>query len=80
MTKIELHLSTDSLLDALSRFADAKAERDIAFNEYDGWSWDYYGSHFDDAVENAREEVEKGLRDYIGAVVALELAKRGIET
>ena len=78
MTKIEQPLSMVSLLDSMVSLAVAAIDRRDAVNGDDNWAFSAY-NRANYRLDEAREEINEELHDYISAVVALELAKRGIE-
>ena len=58
-------LSIDAVMAAMANYAEAQADEASAKASYTGYSWDYYGQRYIDAVASAKEAAEKILRDYI---------------
>lgn len=53
------------LEDVMEQYYSAKVEHDKAFDEYDGYSWDYYGS---DYVLNMQDAKDKFRQLFMEAV------------
>lgn len=53
------------LFDAMEKYSDAKAEHDKARDEYDGYSWGWYGADYVDRMESASLKVKELLNKYI---------------
>lgn len=68
-------LKTECLVQALENVVEAKQEHDKARDEYDSPSWGYYGHHFVKRMEDAAEDFEKRLDDYIEKKVQEALGK-----
>ncbi len=66
-------LPLDAIMACLADYADACRREGEAKADYDGYSWDYAGSRYIAAVEDAQKDAEKELEAYIDACVAAEL-------
>ena len=58
-------LDIECLVQAFQNAVKAKSEHDKARDEYGGYSWGYYGRNYVVAMEDAAEELQKRLDDYI---------------
>lgn len=55
----------DDIVDALNKYMTAKAEHDEAMKEYDGYSWDYFGATYQEAINEAGKYLKTELDKYI---------------
>ena len=69
-------LSIDSVMAAMGKYAEAQSIEASEREAYDGWSWDYHGSHYILATEKAKKHAESVLEQYIDACVEKALEKR----
>jgi len=69
-------LNIECLMQAINEYADAKSERDKARDEYDGYSWGYHGSHFEDSVAKKAAEVKNQLRATVREMIREELSTK----
>jgi hypothetical protein len=53
------------LFAALNKWLRAKHAHDEAWKNFEGYSWDYYGGHLIDAMNEAEESVENLLEEYV---------------
>jgi hypothetical protein len=58
-------LEVDCLLDSLLAALTARQAHDAAREAYDGWSWDYHGAHYRDAMVQASADFARRLNAYI---------------
>ncbi len=58
-------LQAQCVLEAITRYNEAKSEHDKARDAYDGPSWGYYGSEYIDRMEDAAELFQNQFRDFI---------------
>ena len=68
-----------ALMQAMQRWMDAKGEHDIAYSKFEGFSWDYYGKNFIEAVEDAEKDVEENLQKYVDARIKHILKRQSKE-
>lgn len=62
-------LDVDAVMAAMQDYAEARGEHDAALAKYDGYSWDWHGSGYIDAVESAKDHAKDVLEKYIEACV-----------
>ena len=58
-------LKCECLVQALEDVVAARREHDEARDNYDGYSWGYFGHSYVKRMEDAAEEFEKRLNDYV---------------
>jgi hypothetical protein len=58
-------LEIDCLLDSLLTAFTARQAHDAARDAYDGWSWDYHGANYRDAMVQASNDFACRLDAYI---------------
>ena len=63
-------LKIECLIEALDRYWDAKREEEEERERYEGRSWGYFGRHLIEAKEDAAEDIQKRLDEYIDARIA----------
>lgn len=68
-------LPLDAIMACLADYAEACRSEGEARADYDGYSWDYHGSRYIEAVEDAQKDAEKELEAYIDACVSAETEK-----
>ena len=59
MSETNLNSILKSLERAIEMWFVAKQEHDKAYAEYEDHSWDYHGSHYIDAMDDARKEYRR---------------------
>lgn len=64
----------DELMQAFQASADAQFELNEAYEEYEGYSWDYHGYHLIKAKEEASKCFQEALQGVIDERVALAIA------
>ena len=64
----------DELMSAFQASADAQFELNKAYEEYEGYSWDYHGHYVIKAKEEAGERFQQSLEKVIDERVALTIA------
>lgn len=60
----------ECLLESMADYVTAKQERDRARDSYEGYSWGYFGSDYENRVAKKAAEVEDRLADVIEAIIA----------
>ena len=67
-------MTTDisDLMNALQQAVDAQHEYNKARDEYQGYSWDWNGRHYD-ALKEAQDDFEKAIGEYIDERIAIAL-------
>lgn len=78
MTTKKNRLPLDAIMACLADYAEACRAEGEAKADYDGYSWDYHGSRYIEAVENAQKDAEKEIEAYIDACVKAELEDLGV--
>lgn len=68
-------LSIDAVMAAMADYANAQSIHDAAREKYDGYSWDWHGSSYIDAIDRARTSAEQVLEQYIDACVQRAINK-----
>jgi len=68
-------LSIDAVMSAMADYANAQSIHDAAREKYNGYSWDWHGSDYIDAVDRARTSAEQVLEQYIDACVQRAINK-----
>lgn len=65
-------LEIECFLEAVGNYVSKRKCRDKARDEYEGYSWGYYGSSYENDVAGAAKEVSKYLKAFILDVVKPE--------
>jgi len=68
-------LEIECLGQALENYMGAKHSHDKARDQYEGYSWGYYGYSFVKAMEDAAEDFQKRLDAYIEQKVQSAIKK-----
>ena len=70
---MDTRLNVSAVMSAMTAYAEAQKQHDEARENYQGYSWGYYGSSYLRAVQEAEEEAQKVLDDYIDLKIAQAL-------
>lgn len=70
---MDTRLNVGAVMSAMTAYAQAQKRHDEAYENYDGYSWGYYGASYLRAVEAAEEEAQKVLDEYIDLKIAQAL-------
>ena len=65
----------DELMQAFQDSADAQFEFNKAYEEYEGYSWDWAGHHIIEAKEKANKRFQEAPQEVIDERIALAIAK-----
>lgn len=60
----------------MDNYWDAKREEEEARNDYHGPSWGYFGARYIEAMEEAAEDVQKRLDEYVDERIETALQRR----
>jgi len=63
------------LMTAFQNAVNAQHEYNKAYEEYDGYSWDWAGGDYIDATKKAQIAFESALEQYIDERIAVVIAK-----
>jgi hypothetical protein len=74
MSLIKDTLNAECLLEAAANYYEYKRIHDKARDEYTGYSWGYYGREYVKDKENAADEFQKLLTEFVTEIVASHLS------
>jgi len=64
------------LIQALQDVIDATKAHDDAFDKFEGYSWDYFGSDYIKDKKDAQDQFEKAIEEYIDLKIEAALIKK----
>lgn len=71
-------LNISCFVEALHSYVESKTERDRAMSSYEGYSWGYHGSCYEDEVAIKAASLEDQLNSLIEKRVVQKLIELGI--
>ena len=78
MSLVRDTLEIECVVQALQNYLEAKQAHDEARNQYDGYSWGYYGRHYVERMEEHADDFGARLNALIESRVVAKLTELGV--